>query len=118
MPMREGYADKVYIVTSGEMMSMYAATNIAHALESFKTRGYAKYGGLILNSRGVENEVEMVDKLVTEIGGEIIGIIPREPLIQKFEKLNKTLVEGYRNSATVKVFREIAERIMEETNVL
>lgn len=118
MPMREGYADRVYIVTSGEMMSMYAATNIAHALESFKTRGYAKYGGIILNSRGVENEVEMVEKLVSEIGGEIIGIIPREPLIQKYEKLNQTLVEGDKTSKTVEVYKKIAEKFMEESNVL
>ena len=32
MPIRNGYADEVYIVTSGEMMSMYAASNISTAV--------------------------------------------------------------------------------------
>ena len=33
MPIRNGYADEVYIVTSGEMMSLYAATNIVSAVK-------------------------------------------------------------------------------------
>lgn len=38
MPIRNGYAKDVYIVTSGEMMSMYAASNIASAVRNFRTR--------------------------------------------------------------------------------
>jgi nitrogenase iron protein NifH len=63
MPMRAGYADKVYIVTSGENMSIYAAANIATALASFKGRGYATLGGLILNHRNVKNENSKVEEL-------------------------------------------------------
>ncbi|MCL1803912.1 MAG: AAA family ATPase, partial [Eubacteriaceae bacterium] len=33
MPIRGGYADEVLIVTSGEMMSLYAATNISYAVK-------------------------------------------------------------------------------------
>ena len=49
MPMRDGYADKVFVVTSGENMSIHAAANIAVAVDQFKDRGYAQLGGLILN---------------------------------------------------------------------
>ena len=35
MPIRNGYAQDVYIVTSGEMMSMYAASNISTAVNQF-----------------------------------------------------------------------------------
>ena len=38
MPMRKGYADKVFIVTSGENMSIHAAANIAMAIDNFKNR--------------------------------------------------------------------------------
>lgn len=54
MPMRKGYADKVFIITSGESMSVYAAANIAMAVENFKSRGYASLGGFILNKRNVK----------------------------------------------------------------
>ena len=56
MPMRKGYADKVYIITSGENMSVYAAANIAMALKNFENRNYAALGGFILNRRNVKDE--------------------------------------------------------------
>ena len=40
MPIRNGYAQDVYIVTSGEMMSMYAASNISTAVNQFKNRTF------------------------------------------------------------------------------
>ena len=58
--MRKGYADKVFIVTSGENMSIHAAANIAMAIDNFKNRGYASLGGLILNRRNVKREDEKV----------------------------------------------------------
>lgn len=54
MPMRRGYADKVFVITSGENMAIHAAANIAMAVENFKDRGYAQLGGLILNRRNVK----------------------------------------------------------------
>mgnify|MGYP002519323781 CR=1 FL=1 len=39
MPMRSGYADKVFVITSGENMAIHAAANIAMAVEGFKGRG-------------------------------------------------------------------------------
>lgn len=47
MPMRKGYADKVFIITSGENMSIHAGANIAMAVENFRNRGYASLGGII-----------------------------------------------------------------------
>ncbi|MBR2263158.1 MAG: AAA family ATPase, partial [Firmicutes bacterium] len=45
MPMRKGYADKIFVVCSGEKMSRYAAANICMAVDNFKGRGYAGLGG-------------------------------------------------------------------------
>ena len=55
MPIRGGYADDVLIVTSGEMMALFAAENIARAIKNFGRRGYAKLAGYIQNSRNVEH---------------------------------------------------------------
>ena len=81
MPIRNGYADEVYIVTSGEMMSMYAASNISTAVNQFKNRGYASLKGLILNAKNVENEYELVQKLATEINSSIYHYIPRDKVV-------------------------------------
>ena len=36
-----GYADKVFIITSGENMAIHAGANIAMAVDNFRNRGYA-----------------------------------------------------------------------------
>ena len=53
-PIREGYADKVLIVTSGEKMALYAANNISSAVRNFEDRSYARVFGIVLNHRNVE----------------------------------------------------------------
>ena len=66
MPMRKGYADKVFIITSGENMAIHAGANIAMAVQNFKNRGYASLGGIILNRRNVKREEEKVQELADD----------------------------------------------------
>lgn len=114
MPIRGGYADDVCIVTSGEMMSLYAATNISHAVKSFGKRGYASLKGLILNAKNFEGEDELVQKAADEIGTRIILKVPRDPAVQEAEALGKTVVEAFPDCDQAKVYRELAARLVEE----
>lgn len=93
MPIREGYADKVFIVTSGENMAIYAAANIAAAVKSFEARGYASLGGILLNRRGVKREQEKVEELAEDMETEIIGSLDYSPLVGETEELGKTVME-------------------------
>ena len=111
MPIRQGYADDVFIVTSGEMMALYAASNIAAAIRNFGVRGYARYKGVILNCRNVENEVGIVNEALKEIGGEIIEIIPRDPLVQQSENMGKTVIEAFPESELAGTYTKLAEKI-------
>lgn len=113
MPLRGEYSDVVFIVTSGEMMSMYAASNIAAALENFRNRNYARYGGLILNRRNVDKEIEQVQRLADETHGEIISVIPRSGDIQRAEEQGKTVMELLPDSAIAECYRTLAQRIIE-----
>lgn len=111
MPIRQGYADDVFIVTSGEMMALYAASNIVQAINNFGNRGYAKYAGVILNARNVENEISIVEKALEEIGGEIVKVVPRNPLVQQAENMGKTVVEAFPESDMAKCYIELADRM-------
>jgi nitrogenase iron protein NifH len=51
MPIREGKAQEIYIVCSGEMMAMYAANNICKGIVKFAVAGVVRLGGLICNNR-------------------------------------------------------------------
>ena len=114
MPMRKGFADKVYIVTSGEKMSVYAAANIAMAIENFKKRDYAKLGGVILNCRGVENELENVETLVKDFNTEISAIIPRSPLFAEAEAKGKTIVDLFPESEISEKLLTLADKIIKD----
>lgn len=112
MPIRNGYADEVYIVTSGEMMSMYAASNISSAVNQFKNRGYAKLKGLILNAKNVENEKELVNKLATEIESEVFHYIPRNKIVQTAENNGNTVIEQDNSCQMANVYLELAKKIV------
>ena len=116
MPIRGGYAREVFIVSSGEMMSLYAANNIAQAIRNFGKRGYARLTGLILNAKNIENEREIVEKACGEIGTDIVQYVPRSPEIQKAESQGGTVFECLEDSAMQKVYTALAEEVLRRTH--
>lgn len=112
MPMRKGYADKVFIVTSGEKMSVYAAANIAMAVNTFQNRGYAALGGLILNRRNVADEDKNVLALADDFNTSIIGTLDRSDDVQAAEELNKTVVTAFPGSEMSRQYRMLADSMM------
>lgn len=114
MPLRKQYADAVFIVTSGEKMSIFAAQNIAIALDSFKNRGYAQLGGVILNRRDVKDEYEIVEDFARDVESKIIADIPRSPLISQADEQNKTVVEAFPDSDIAGIYKKLAEDILKE----
>ena len=117
MPMRAGYADKVFVITSGENMAIYAAANIAMAVENFKGRGYASLGGIILNRRNVKNEDAKVAELACDIGSSVIGTLSRSDTVQEAEELGKTVVEAFPDSPMAGEYRALAKKLLEVCGV-
>lgn len=115
MPIREGYAREVFIVSSGEMMSLYAANNIAQAIKNFGRRGYAKLSGLILNAKNIENEKEIVKNASEEIGTEVIAYVPRSPEIQMAEAKGGTVFECLKETKMKEIYQALAKKIIECT---
>ena len=111
MPMRRGYADKVFVITSGENMAIHAAANIAMAVENFKDRGYAQLGGLILNRRNVKNEDAKVEELAEDIHSKVIGTLSRSELVTDAEEQKKTVIEAYPDSEMAEEYRILAGKI-------
>lgn len=114
MPMRGGYADKVYILTSGENMSIYAAGNIAMAVDRFKGRGYASMGGFIVNSRNTKNEKERTRQLAADFDSKIVMTLPHSELVPESEEMHKTVVKAFPDSEIADCYRQLAKVILEE----
>lgn len=110
VPLRKNYADAVYIVTSGEFMSIYAANNILKGLLNYND-GRPRVGGLILNSRGMEGEYEYVKNFADGVGLPIISVIPRDRLFSDAESQGKTLCELYGDSEAFLSISKIVDDI-------
>lgn len=113
MPMRNGYADQVFIITSGENMAIHAAANIAMAVTNFKNRGYASLGGIILNRREVQREEEKVEELADDFHTKVIGTLSHCELVTQAEEQKKILLECYPDSDMAQEYRLLACQILE-----
>ena len=113
MPMRAGYADRIYIITSGENMAIHAAANIAMAVDNFKEKGYATLGGLILNRRDVKNEEEKVNELAGDFNTQVVGKLTRSETVLDAEELGKTVVEAFPESSMAEEYRVLAKKLID-----
>ncbi len=112
MPMRPGYAEKVFVVTSGENMSLHAAANIAMAVENFRSRSYAEFGGLILNRRGVPNEDAKTAELAEDIRSRIIGTLDRSEKVLEAEELEQTVIQAFPEDPMAAEYRSLADAVL------
>ena len=116
VPLRMGFAKEVYLITSGEVMALYAANNIAKAIKRFGQRSDVRLGGIICNQRNAYLEKDMVNVLSSKLGTQVIGWIPRNNIVQECELEEKTVMEGAPESDQAKVYKELARNLFENTN--
>jgi nitrogenase iron protein NifH len=113
LPIRENYADQVYIVTSGENMALYAADNIAQAVENFRDRGYARLGGVILNRRNVPNEREKVQEFCALRQVELAADLPRDHHVEDAENASRPVMGMFPESPYAQGVRALARYMLE-----
>jgi len=110
-PIREGYAEKVLIVTSGEKMALYAANNINTAVANFEDRGYAKVAGVVLNHRNVPDELQKVQAFASEHDLPIVAQIPRSDDINRYEDQGMTVIQADPSLDVSQRFLDLADRL-------
>jgi nitrogenase iron protein NifH len=111
MPIRDGKAEEIYIVCSGEMMAMYAANNICKGILKFAQTGVVRLGGIICNSRKVDNEKEMIEQFAKQLGTQMIHFVPRDNDVQRAEINRKTVIEWNKECAQAEEYRKLARAI-------
>ncbi len=118
MPLRGEYSDAAMVVTSGEMMSLYAAGNIMHALAGFQKRGYARFAGLIANMRNVDDEDEKIARFCKEEGACVRARIPRSRVVGQAEELRATVVAAFPDSQEAACYRALADEVERDAGML
>ena len=120
MPMRKGYAQEIYLVTSGELMALYAANNICKAIAriSQNSRQICRLGGVICNARNTPGEKELVEAFAAAVGSRVLAYIPRDEIVQHAELHTMTVVEYAPESEQATRYRELAEAVMTNTSFI
>jgi nitrogenase iron protein NifH len=111
MPIREGKAEEIYIVASGELMALYAANNIAKGIQKYAINGKVRLGGIICNSRKVDNEYALLKAFAEELGSQLIHFVPRDNLVQRAEINKKTVIDFDPESNQANEYRMLAKAI-------
>jgi nitrogenase iron protein NifH len=118
MPIREGKAKEIYIVTSGEMMAMYAANNISRGILKYAQSGGVRLGGLICNSRKTDKEHELISELAKKLGTQMIHFVPRENQVQRAELRRQTVIEYSPEHPQADEYRSLAKKIAGNKNLV
>ncbi len=118
MPIREGKAKEIYIVTSGEMMAMYAANNISRGILKYAQSGGVRLGGLICNSRKTDKEYELIAELAKRLGTQMIHFVPRDNQVQRAELRRMTVIEYSPEHAQADEYRVLAKKVAENRNLV
>ena len=117
MPIREGKAQEIYIVVSGEMMAMYAANNISRGVLKYAQSGGVRLGGLICNSRNTDKEVELIEELARRLNTQMIHFVPRDNVVQHAELRRMTVNEYAPNSKQAGEYAQLADKIINNTKL-
>jgi nitrogenase iron protein NifH len=113
MPIREGKAQEIYIVVSGEMMAMYAANNICKGIVKYADSGGVRLGGLICNSRNVDNERELIEALAKRLGTQMLHFVPRDNMVQRAELDRKTVIDYNSSHNQADEYRALSKKMDE-----
>lgn len=113
MPIREGKAQEIYIVASGEMMALYAANNISKGIQKYAKTGGVRLGGIICNSRKVDRELDLLKAFAEELGSQLIHFVPRDNMVQRAEIHKQTVIEFDPKADQADEYRTLAKNINE-----
>ncbi|MFT8351535.1 nitrogenase iron protein [Clostridium saccharoperbutylacetonicum] len=111
MPIREGKAQEIYIVASGEMMALYAANNISKGIQKYAKTGGVRLGGIICNSRKVDKELDLLEAFAKELGSQLIHFVPRDNMVQRAEIHKQTVIEFDPSADQADEYRALAKNI-------
>lgn len=113
-PIRRGEADELFIVSSGEFNSLFAANNICSGfINSISSNDNVRIGGIIGNLRGLPNERELLEEFSSHIGLPLVGIVPRSVEIERTTNNSCPLVISSPDSDLARNFRAIAKKMLE-----
>jgi len=83
-PLRRGVGEKVVIVTSEEVMSLYAANNVARAITTYASNGIV-CAGLVVNLRDETEDLSPVEGFAAHLNAPVLAVFRRDKAVRDAE---------------------------------
>ncbi len=112
LPIRRGFADRVFVVTSSEPMALYAANNICVGVAEYARRGGARLGGVVHNRRVEESDPDRVREFCKRVRAELVYDLPFLREVREAEARRRTVIRAFPDSEAADRFRELADRML------
>lgn len=113
VPIRNGLASEVYVVSSHDFMSLYAANNLFKCITKYAMSGGALLAGIIANNLIGDYAEILVSDFAEKTKSRVVEYVPKSLDISKSELGGKTVVEARPDSAPAHLYRKIAKSIAE-----
>jgi nitrogenase iron protein NifH len=111
-PLRRGFAEKAVVLVSEELMSLYAANNLAKSIRAYAKSG-ACLAGLVVNLRDPGSDRKAIERFAKTLHTRILGFLPRDPAVREAEYSRKaTVVEFAPASPFSKNIASLAEALL------
>ncbi|MBI5622370.1 MAG: nitrogenase iron protein [Elusimicrobia bacterium] len=111
-PLRRGIAEKVAVLVSEELMSLYAANNLAKSIRAYAGDG-AALAGLVVNLRDPSSDRGIVERFAERINTRVLGFLPRDPAVREAEYSRQgTAVERSPSCGFSKAIKSLAETLL------
>ncbi|KAF0219092.1 MAG: nitrogenase subunit NifH [Geobacteraceae bacterium] len=113
VPIRDGIAERAYVVSSSDFMAIYAANNLFKAISKYAPSGGARLGGVIANGLTAPYAESLVDDFVGRTGTKVIGYVPRSLVVSQSELYGQTVIEASPGSSHADIYRGLARHLVE-----
>ncbi len=111
-PLKKKKVEEMYIVTSGEFNSLFAANNLCRGYLNcrLKERG-VRLAGIIGNCRGIPKEQEIIQSFCDTVGIPLIALFPRDNRIENCTIECVPIADRYPDSNLTRILNQICDYI-------
>lgn len=108
-PVTRGYAQRIFVVSSGEQASLFAANNLIHGMNAIRH----PVSGIIYNERNFRGEDEIMDAFCGAVGVPVISKIPYSEAIKLGEIERRAIRECPGGEQVAAYYEALADRMLQ-----
>jgi len=112
VPIRDGLAQRAYVVSSSDFMAIFAANNLFKAVSKYAPFGGARLGGVIANGLIAPYARPLIDDFVERTGTQVVGYVPRSSVVSQSELYGKTVIEAAPDTEQAEIYRGLARSLV------